>query len=130
MAMAAEVTTKEAAQYLGVTVIRVLQLIKSGQLVADKKGTRDYWVTAESLQVYKNSPRKPGKRAGMLSEEPAVSSRFGTGTAAAEREREYQRDYKRRMRGSAGAESAKATASSKSSTAKKKSSSKKTGTKR
>lgn len=93
-----EVTTKVAAQYLGVTVFRVLQLITAGKLVSDKKGTRDHWITAESLKEYKKT-RKVGRPRGTISEEPADNQR-GPGDSG-ERYREYQRNYKRQMRAAA-----------------------------
>lgn len=53
-------TTKEAAEILGVTHVRVNQLIKSGELTAEKKG-RDYLIKASDLKSVKNRPEKRGR---------------------------------------------------------------------
>jgi excisionase family DNA binding protein len=53
-----EVTTKEAAERLGVTVTRVQQLIHAGRLPAEKKG-RDYFIKEEDLKLVED--RKPGR---------------------------------------------------------------------
>ena len=44
------VTTKEAAQILGVTPVRVRQLIKDGRLVAEKRG-RDHLLEDRAVSV-------------------------------------------------------------------------------
>lgn len=51
-------TTKEAAEKLGVTVTRVQQLILAGRLPAEKKG-RDYFISEEDLKLVED--RKPGR---------------------------------------------------------------------
>lgn len=53
-----ELTTKEAAERLGVTVTRVQQLILAGRLPAVKKG-RDYFINDEDLKLVED--RKPGR---------------------------------------------------------------------
>ena len=53
-----ELTTKEAAERLGITVTRVQQLILAGRLPAEKKG-RDYFIKDEDLKLVKD--RKPGR---------------------------------------------------------------------
>lgn len=51
-------TTKEAAEKLGVTVTRVQQLILAGRLPAEKKG-RDYFISEDDLKLVED--RKPGR---------------------------------------------------------------------
>jgi excisionase family DNA binding protein len=51
-------TTKEAAERLGVTVTRVQQLIAAGRLPAEKMG-RDYFIKQEDLKLVED--RKPGR---------------------------------------------------------------------
>jgi excisionase family DNA binding protein len=51
-------TTKEAAEKLGVTVTRVQQLILAERLPAEKKG-RDYFIKEEDLKLVED--RKPGR---------------------------------------------------------------------
>ncbi len=53
-------TTKEAAEKLGVTYVRINQLIKSGELVAEKKG-RDYLIKSSDLKTLKKKPEKRGR---------------------------------------------------------------------
>jgi len=52
------VSTKEAAQALGITTRRVLALIKSGRLPAVKVG-RDWVLSKDDLKLIKNRP--PGR---------------------------------------------------------------------
>jgi excisionase family DNA binding protein len=51
-------TTQEAAERLGVTSIRVRQLISGGRLPAEKFG-RDYMIKEEDLKLVKD--RRPGR---------------------------------------------------------------------
>lgn len=51
-------TTQEAAERLGVTAIRVRQLIADGRLPAEKFG-RDYMIKEEDLRLVED--RKPGR---------------------------------------------------------------------
>ena len=51
-------TTQEAAERLGVTSIRVRQLISGGRLPAEKFG-RDYMIKEEDLKLVEG--RKPGR---------------------------------------------------------------------
>jgi excisionase family DNA binding protein len=51
-------TTKEAAEKLGVSVLRVQQLIWSNRLPAEKMG-RDYFIKEEDLKLVED--RKPGR---------------------------------------------------------------------
>lgn len=53
-------TTKEAAEFLGVTYVRVNQLIKSGELAAEKKG-RDYLIKSADVKSVKNRPERRGR---------------------------------------------------------------------
>ncbi|MDQ3917406.1 MAG: helix-turn-helix domain-containing protein [Acidobacteriota bacterium] len=53
-----EITTKEAAERLGITVTRVQQLILAGRLPAEKRG-RDYFIKEEDLRLVED--RKPGR---------------------------------------------------------------------
>lgn len=53
-------TTKEAAAFLGVTYVRVNQLIKSGELVAEKKG-RDYLIKSADVKAAKKRPERRGR---------------------------------------------------------------------
>jgi len=58
--MSGFLTTKEAAQILGVTYVRVNQLIKSGELAAEKKG-RDYLIKSTDLKLVKKRPERRGR---------------------------------------------------------------------
>ena len=51
-------TTKEAAERLGVTVTRVQQMITAGRLPAEKMG-RDYFIKVDDLATVED--RKPGR---------------------------------------------------------------------
>jgi len=93
--MADEILTDEAAEFLGLTKIAIYKLIENKKIKAEKKG-RDYWVDVESLKEYQKNRRPAGRPAGTVSSKPP-QNRAGTGDAA-EREREYQREYKRRLR--------------------------------
>lgn len=55
------ITTKAAAAELGVSRRRVNELIKLGTLEAERFG-RDWQVDSESVETYKNSPRKAGPK--------------------------------------------------------------------
>jgi excisionase family DNA binding protein len=55
----AKITTKDAAVKLGLSRVRVLQLISAGKLPAEKIG-RDYLIEAASLAQVRNRP-KPGR---------------------------------------------------------------------
>jgi excisionase family DNA binding protein len=93
--MADEILTDEAAEFLGLTKIAIYKLIENKKIKAEKKG-RDYWVDVESLKEYQKNRRPAGRPPGTVSSKPP-QNRAGTGEAA-EREREYQREYKRRLR--------------------------------
>jgi excisionase family DNA binding protein len=53
-------TTKEAAEKLGVTYVRVNQLIKGGELPAEKYG-RDYMIDEDHLEAIRNKPETRGR---------------------------------------------------------------------
>ena len=57
------VTTKEAAQILGVTPVRVRQLIKDGRLVAEKRG-RDHLLEDREVQRFERQGRRSGPKGG------------------------------------------------------------------
>ena len=57
------VTTKEAAQILGVTPVRVRQLIKDGRLVAEKRG-RDHLLEDQEVKRFKRHGRRSGPKGG------------------------------------------------------------------
>lgn len=88
--MAEEVTTPEAARYLGVTPPHIRLLFYKKVLRGEKRG-RDLWITMESLEEYKKNRRPAGRPEGTVSSEPSKNKR-------GERERDYQREYKRRIR--------------------------------
>ena len=69
-----EITTKEAAERLGITVTRVQQLILAGRLPAEKKG-RDYFIKDEDLKLV--ADRKPGRPRKAQSGAATKSSRKG-----------------------------------------------------
>lgn len=54
-------TTAEAAAVLNVSRRRVAELIRLGTLTATKFG-RDWQVDSASVEAYKNSPRKAGRK--------------------------------------------------------------------
>lgn len=85
-----EVTTPEAAHYLGVTAPHIRLLYYNKVLRGEKRG-RDLWITMESLEEYQKNRRPAGRPEGAISEEPSKNKR-------GEREREYQREYKRKLR--------------------------------
>jgi hypothetical protein len=85
-----EMTTPEAARYLGVTPPHIRLLFYKKMLRGDKRG-RDLWITVESLEEYQKNRRPAGRPEGTVSSEPSKNKR-------GEREREYQREYKRRLR--------------------------------
>src|SRR5882757_7036145 len=88
--MNVEVTTPEAAQYLGVTPPHIRLLYYKGVLRGEKRG-RDLWITKESLDEYQKNRRPAGRPEGTVSLEASKNKR-------GEREREYQREYKRKLR--------------------------------
>ena len=55
------VTTKEAAQILGVTPVRVRQLIKERRLVAEEHG-RDHLLQDREVERFKRHGRRSGRR--------------------------------------------------------------------
>jgi excisionase family DNA binding protein len=57
------VTTKEAAQILGVTPVRVRQLIKENRLVAEKHG-RDHLLQDREVERFKRHGRRSGPKGG------------------------------------------------------------------
>ena len=88
--LAEEVTTPEAAQFLGVTPPHIRLLFYKNVLRGEKRG-RDLWITVESLEEYQKNRRPAGRPEGTVSSEPSKNKR-------GEREREYQREYKRKLR--------------------------------
>ena len=85
-----ELTTPEAARYLGVTPPHIRLLYYKNVLRGEKRG-RDLWITAESLEEYQKNRRPAGRPEGTIASEPSKNKR-------GEREREYQREYKRNLR--------------------------------
>jgi excisionase family DNA binding protein len=85
-----EVTTPEAASYLGVTAPHIRLLYYNKVLRGQKRG-RDLWITMESLEEYQKNRRPAGRPEGTVSQGPSKNKR-------GEREREYQREYKRELR--------------------------------
>ena len=85
-----EVTTPEAARYLGVTPPHIRLLYYKKVLRGEKRG-RDLWITMESLDEYQKNRRPAGRPEGTVSSEPSKNKRGA-------REREYQREYKRQLR--------------------------------
>ena len=59
------VTTKEAAQILGVTPARVRQLIKEKRLAAEKHG-RDHLLQDREVERFKRHGRRSGPKGGIL----------------------------------------------------------------
>jgi excisionase family DNA binding protein len=57
------VTTKEAAQILGVTPVRVRQLIKEKRLAAEKHG-RDHLLQDREVERFKRHGRRSGPKGG------------------------------------------------------------------
>jgi excisionase family DNA binding protein len=54
-------TTQQAADILGISVKRVQALIKSGRLIAEKKG-RDWHINPDALQAVKDRPNGRPKK--------------------------------------------------------------------
>lgn len=84
------VTTPEAARFLGVSAPHIRLLYYKEVLRGEKRG-RDLWITMESLEEYQKNRRPAGRPEGTVSSEPTKNKR-------GEREREYQRRYKRELR--------------------------------
>ena len=59
------VTTKEAAQILGVTPARVRQFIKEKRLAAEKHG-RDHLLQDREVERFKRHGRRSGPKGGIL----------------------------------------------------------------
>jgi excisionase family DNA binding protein len=57
------VTTKDAAEILGVSVVRVRQLIKERRLAAEKYG-RDHLLRDQEIERFKLSGRRSGPKGG------------------------------------------------------------------
>ncbi len=55
------ITTKSAAEILGITPVRVRQLIQQGQLPSMKHG-RDHLLEKEVVQRFNREGRRPGGR--------------------------------------------------------------------
>jgi len=53
----AEVNTLQAAKLLGLAPNYVSSLIRSGKLLASKRGGRDWWIKLEDVQNLKRRPR-------------------------------------------------------------------------
>lgn len=60
MSTETEYTTKQAAEILGVSAIRVRQFCQEGRL--GRKHGRDYLITEKDLQEFREIPRKSGPR--------------------------------------------------------------------
>ncbi len=58
-------TTAEAASLLQVSRRRVQELISLGTLKAEKFG-RDWQIDAASVEDYRRSPRKPGRKPALI----------------------------------------------------------------
>lgn len=65
-------TTKEAAARLGISVMRVQQLIWDGRLPAEKMG-RDYFIKEDDLKLVQD--RKPGRPRKVATKEPAKQAK-------------------------------------------------------
>jgi hypothetical protein len=59
--MAEKITTIEFAEQVGLTDVRVRQLINSGDIQAEKRG-RDYMIDPKFIQLIKNRPERRGRR--------------------------------------------------------------------
>ena len=71
------ITTKEAAERLGITLPRVHALIKAGRLPAEKFG-RDYVIQASDLRLVEH--RRPG-RPPKAASAPECVTKNGTSTS-------------------------------------------------
>jgi excisionase family DNA binding protein len=69
-------TTKEAAERLGVGYVRIHQLIKQGRLPAEKMG-RDYFIKESDLKLVED--RKPGRPSKQASKKKEVKKAKGKG---------------------------------------------------
>lgn len=54
---------KDAAEFLGVTVGRIYELIREGRLKATKFSPRCWMIETDSLEQYAAGDRSPGRRA-------------------------------------------------------------------
>ncbi len=62
-------TTREAADRLGLkTTGAIRQLILAGRLVAEKRG-RDWHITRESVEAYRATDRRPGRKKRIAEEQ-------------------------------------------------------------
>ena len=53
---------KQSAEFLGVTIGRIYELIREGRLKATKVSERCWLVETESLEQYAAGDRSPGRR--------------------------------------------------------------------
>lgn len=84
-----ERTSAEAATLLGITESGVRQQYRRGNIGGRVVG-RKLWITMEEIKRYKRERQPPGRPLDTLSGE--------SHNKRGERETEYQRDYKRRVR--------------------------------
>ncbi len=54
-------TTKEVAAKVGLTYVRINQLIKSGILPAEKRG-RDYFIRESDVEIIEQRPETRGRK--------------------------------------------------------------------
>lgn len=54
-------TTKEVAEKVGLTYVRINQLIKSGFLPAEKRG-RDYFIRESDIEIINQRPERRGRK--------------------------------------------------------------------
>lgn len=54
-------TTKEVAEKVGLTYVRINQLIKSGILPAEKRG-RDYFIREADIEIIGQQPETRGRK--------------------------------------------------------------------
>ncbi|MEJ7861522.1 MAG: helix-turn-helix domain-containing protein [Pyrinomonadaceae bacterium] len=55
------ITTKEGARKLGLTYVRINQLIKSDILPAEKRG-RDYFIRESDVEIIEQRPETRGRK--------------------------------------------------------------------
>jgi excisionase family DNA binding protein len=70
-------TTKEAAEKVGLTYVRINQLIKSGELPAEKRG-RDYFIREADVERLEQRPERRGRPPKAKVETDSKASKKGS----------------------------------------------------
>lgn len=67
--MSKKLTTKQLAQEVNLTYVRINQMIQEGEIKAEKVG-RDYLIDAKYIEVIKSRPEKRGRKKKAMEVKP------------------------------------------------------------